>query len=152
MQLMQASDASRLAGLTTHQLREWCARRGIVVPDVPGAGRGRHALFSWQTVLTLRLLRELNVRFGAEVGAWRAALREFRSLVEGRSFPGLWSMVVAFPDREHAWLLEDLSIASEALLLLPLAPHLHVIAEDFALPPEPQLPLFPAMGLSDDRE
>jgi hypothetical protein len=137
MQLMQAADASRLAGLTTHQLREWCARRSIVVPDVPGAGRGRHALFSC----------ELNERFGAEVGAWKGALGEFRALVGGRSFPGLWSTMVAFPDREHARLIEDRSITAEALLLLPLAPHLHAIAEDFALPSEPQLPLFPAMGL-----
>ncbi len=147
MQLMQTADASRLAGLTTHQLREWCARRGIVAPDVPGAGRGRHALFSWQTVLTLRLLRELNERFGAEVGAWKGALSEFRTLIGGRPFPGLWSTVVAFPDRDHARLIEDRSIPTDALLLLPLAPHLHVIAEDFALPPEPQLPLFPAVGL-----
>lgn len=147
MQLMQAADASRLAGLTAHQLREWCARRGIVAPDVPGAGRGRHALFSWQTVLTLRLLRELNERFGAEVGAWKGALAEFRALVGARSFPGLWGAVVAFPDHDHARLIEDRSIATEALLLLPLTPHLQIIAEDFALPPEPQLPLFPAVGL-----
>jgi len=147
MQLMQAADASRLAGLTSHQLREWCARRCIVTPDVPGAGRGRHALFSWQTVLTLRLLRELNERFGAEVGAWKGALGEFRALVAGRSFPGLWSTLVAFPNCDHARLIESRSVGGEALLLLPLAPHLQAIAEDFALPPEPQLPLFPAVGL-----
>jgi hypothetical protein len=147
MQLMQASDASRLAGLTPHQLREWCGRRCIVAPDVPGAGRGRHALFSWQTVLTLRLLRELNERFGAEVGTWKGALGEFRSLIGGRSFPALWSTLVAFPDRDHAQLIEDRSVAAKALLLLPLAPHLLAISEDFALPPEPQLPLFPVIGL-----
>lgn len=147
MQLMQAADASRLAGLTAHQLREWCSRRGIVAPDVPGAGRGRHALFSWQTVLTLRLLRELNERFGAEVGAWKGGLAEFRTLVRTRSFPGLWSTAVAFPDHDHARLIDDRSISTEALLVLPLAPHLQAIAEDFALPPEPQLPLFPAVGL-----
>jgi len=147
MQLMQSADASRLAGVTPHQLREWCARRCVVPPDVPGAGRGRHALFSWQTVLTLRLLRELNDRFGVEVGAWKGALGEFRALVGGRSFPGLWSMLVAFPDCDHARLIEDRSVAAGALLLLPLAPHLHAIAKDFALPPDPQLPLFPAVGL-----
>jgi MerR HTH family regulatory protein len=147
MQLMQTVDASRLAGLTPHQLREWCARRSIVAPDVPGSGRGRHALFSWQTVLTLRLLRELNDRFGVEVGAWKGALGEFRVLVGGRPFPGLWSMLVAFPDRDHARLVEDRAVAAGALLLLPLAPHLRAIAEDFAMPPDPQLPLFPAVGL-----
>lgn len=144
---MQASDASRLAGLTSHQLREWCARRRIVVPDVPGSGRGRHALFSWQTVLTLRLLRELNERFGTEVGAWKGALGEFRGLLVGRSYPGLWGTFVAFPDCDHARLIDSRSVGGEALLLLPLAPHLQAIAEDFALPPEAQLPLFPAVGL-----
>jgi hypothetical protein len=147
MKMMQAADAARLAGLTAHQLREWCARRAIVAPDVPGAGRGRHALFSWPTVLTLRLLRELHERFGAEVGAWKGALGEFRMLVGGRSFPGLWSTLAAFPDRDHARLIEDRSVGAEAMLLLPLAPHLNAIAQDFALPPEPQLPLFPAVGL-----
>jgi hypothetical protein len=35
----------------------------------------------------------------------------------------------------------------EAILMLPLAPHLQVIAHDFALPRELQLPLFSAVGL-----
>lgn len=147
MQLIQASDASRLAGLTPHQLREWCARRAVVVPDVPGAGRGRHALFSWQTVLALRLLRELHNRFGTEVGAWKGAIDEFRQLLKGRSFPGLWSTAVVFPDCEHARLVDDRTVAAEPLLVLPLAPHLQALAHEFALPAEPQLPLFPALGL-----
>jgi MerR HTH family regulatory protein len=147
MQMLQASDASRLAGITPHQLREWCARRAIVVPDVPGAGRGRHALFSWRTILALRLLRELHERFGAEVGAWKGALEAFRETVKGRSFPSLWSASVAFPDREHAHLIDDRSFLTDALILLPLAPHLQEIAVDFALPPQSQLPLFPAIGL-----
>jgi hypothetical protein len=147
MQLVQASDASRLAGITPHQLREWCARRGIVAPDVPGSGRGRHALFAWQTVLTLRLLRELHQRFGAEVGAWGGALGEFRRLINGRSFPGLWGTLAAFPDKEQALLLDSRPVTAEALLMLPLAPHLQVIARDFALPPDSQLPLFPALEL-----
>ena len=144
---MQAADASRLAGVTPHQLREWCARRQIIAADVPGAGRGRHALFSWQTVLTLRLLCELHERFGAEVGAWKGALGEFRELVNGRFFPGLWSTLVAFSDRDHARLIDDRSVLSDALLMLPLAPHLEVIAQAFTLPPEPQLQLFPAVRL-----
>lgn len=147
MQMIQTADASRLAGLTPHQLREWCARRAVVPPDVPGAGRGRHALFSWQTVLALRLLRELHDRFGAEVGAWKGAIEEFRWLVRGRSFPSLWNTVVAFPDRDHAHLVDDRCPSAEPLLTLPLAPHLKAIAHDFAFPPEPQLPLFPAMEL-----
>lgn len=147
MQLIQAADASRLTGLTSHQLREWCARRGVVTPDVPGRGRGRHALFSWQTVLSLRLLRELHERFGAEVGAWKSAIEELRITLKGRSFPSLWSTVVAFPDREHARLVDERFVAPEGLLMLPLAPHLEALAHDFAFPADPQLPLFSAVGL-----
>lgn len=147
MQLIQTADACRLTGLTQHQLREWCARRAILPPDVPGGGRGRHALFSWQTVLALRLLRELHERFGAEVGAWKAALEECRQLLNGRSFPGLWTTTVVFTDRHHASLSEDRDFADEALLVLPLEPHLQAIADDFAFPPQAQFPLFRAVEL-----
>jgi hypothetical protein len=147
MPLVQASDAARLAGITVHQLREWCTRRDILAPDVPGAGRGRHALFSWQTVLAVRMLHELNDRFGVEVGAWRSAIREFRALVDGRPFLQLWQAFAQFPDREHA-LLTTLPLADgNGMLSVPLAPHLQAFAQDFALPSEPQLPLFSAVGL-----
>jgi hypothetical protein len=147
MQLIQVSDASRLAGVTVHQLREWCARRDILSPDVPGAGRGRHALFSWQTVLAVRILHELNRRFGIEVGAWRGAIREFRVIVDGRPFPVLQRAFVQFPDSDHALLTASPSTDGDTMLTVPLAPHLQAIAQDFALPPEPQMSLFPAIGL-----
>lgn len=147
MQLVQAIDASRLSGLTGHQLREWCARRAVITPDIPGAGRGRHALFSWQTVLLLRILREMNERFGVEVGAWTGAMAELRLLLAGRSFPGLWRAVAAFPDCDHARLIEERVATADATLMLPLAPHLKVLAHGFTLPADPQLQLFPAVGL-----
>lgn len=147
MQLIQASDAARLAGVTVHQLREWCARRDILVPDVPGAGRGRHALYSWQTVLAVRLLHELGQRFGVEVGAWRGAIRSFRALIDGRPFPILWHAYVQFPDRDNALITPTPSGENNGVLVLPLGPHLRAIAQDFALPPDPQLPLFPAVSL-----
>jgi hypothetical protein len=147
MQLIQTADACRLTGLTSHQLREWCARRAILLPDVPGGGRGRHALFSWQTILALRLLNELHERFGAEVGAWKGALEECRQLLNGRSFPGLWTTSVVFNDRHHASLSDDRDFAYEALLVLPLEPHLQAIADDFAFPLHAQFPLFPAVEL-----
>jgi len=147
MQLLQASDAARLAGLTAHQLREWCTRRAVLAPDVPGAGRGRHALFSWQTVLALRLLREVHERFGVEVGAWQGAITECRQLLTGRSFPSLWSIAVVFPDHNHARLIDVRIVPAEAVLVLPLAPHLHALAQFFAFPAPPQMPLFPAVGV-----
>lgn len=147
MQLIQISDAARLSGVTVHQLKEWCARRDILSPDVPGSGRGRHALYSWQTVLAVRLLHELHQRFGVEVGAWRGAVREFRAIVDRRPFPALWRAFAQFPDHEHALLTSSPSVESDAVLTVPLAPHLQAIATDFALPPEPQLSLFHAIGL-----
>ena len=147
MQLIQAADAARLAGVSRHQLKEWCTRRGIVPPDVPGAGRGRHALFSWQTVLTLRVLSELHARFHIEIGAWQGGATQFRALLEGRFFPGLWDTWAMFPDRERAVLRDKPVAGEEALVALPLAPHLCAIAGGFALPPARQLPLFPAVAL-----
>ena len=147
MQLVQTSDAALLAGVTVHQLREWCGRRDILSPDVPGAGRGRHALFSWQTVLAVRLLHELDKRFRIEVGAWRGAIREFRALVDGRPFPVLWHAFAQFSDCNHAMLTASPLVDVNTVLTIPLAPHLQAIAQDFALPPEPQLPLFAAVGL-----
>lgn len=147
MQLIQISDAARLAGVSVHQLKEWCVRRDILSPDVPGAGRGRHALYSWQTVLAVRLLHELHQRFGIEVGAWRGAIREFRTMIEGRSFPALWRAFAQFSDHEHALLTTSPTAESDAVLTVALAPHLQALAHDFALPPDPQLSLFPAVGL-----
>lgn len=147
MQLVQASDAARLSGVTVHQLREWCTRRDILPPDVPGAGRGRHALYSWQTVLAVRLLKELNERFGIEVGAWRGAIQEFRTTINGRSFPTLWRAFAQFSSCHRALLTASPSVDGEAILTIPLAPHLQAIAQEFSLPSEPQLPLFPVVGL-----
>jgi hypothetical protein len=136
-----------LCGLTRHQLREWCGRRAIVVPDVQAAGRGRHALYSWQTILALRLLKQLHDRFGAEVGGWAEAIGECQYLLKERSFPSLWGLCASFADRHTAALI---SLASEPRsgpsLILPLDPHLEVLASGLALPGPPgQLPLFTAM-------
>src|ERR1700723_3289720 len=102
MNLVQASDAARLSGLTSHQLREWCGRRSVVSPDVPAAGRGRHALFSWQTIIALRILNELHGRFGVEVSAWRQAIARCQELLRGRAFPSLWGASIVFPSATNA--------------------------------------------------
>src|SRR5260370_15106872 len=104
MKMVQASDAARLSGLTPHQLREWCGRRGVVAPDVPPAGRGRLALFSWQTILALRVLNEVHRRYGVEVSAWRPAIAQFQVLIAGRSFPALWGAFAVFPNSREAML------------------------------------------------
>jgi len=149
MKMLQASDAARLAGLTMHQLREWCARRVLLAPDIPGAGRGRHALYSWQTVLALRLLLELQDRFGAEVGAWKPGIEEARQLLQRRSFPSLWNTAVVFLDCGHAQLSDERMVSTKGCLVLPLAAHLQAVAELLSIPAaQQQRSLFPAVGIS----
>jgi len=146
MQLVQASDAIRLSGLTEHQLREWCGRRSVVTPDVPASGRGRHALFSWQTILALRVLNELHTRFGVEVGAWRQAIGQCQRIFRSKSFPNLWGVSVVFADFNEVVLMNYANVAEmSAHICIPLDPHLRVLAIDDAAPPELQLPLFAAV-------
>ena len=143
---MQASDAVRLSGLTAHQLREWCGRRAVVTPDVPPAGRGRHALFSWHTIIALRVLNELHNRFGVEVIAWREAIAQCQSILKAKSFPSLWGTSVAFPNRKEAHLLRNGARPSlGACVVIELDPHLDVFATEDGLPLEQQLSLFAAV-------
>jgi hypothetical protein len=148
MNLVQASDAARLSGLTSHQLREWCGRRAVVLPDVPAAGRGRHALFSWQTIIALRVLNELHSQFGVEVIAWRQAIARCQDLLRSRAFPSLWGGVIVFPSAASAMLTYDWKSRGEnACLLVGLDPHLKALATDISAPPDQQLPLFAALAV-----
>lgn len=154
MEFVQASDACRLSGLTAHQLREWCVRRAILGPDVPPNGPGRHALYSWRTVLALRVLNELHVSFGAEVGAWALAIQSFRRLLDPRSFHSLWSVAAIFRGRDDDATLS----AAEHMrtdrggVVLPLNPHLETLAHGLKLQNGmPQLPLFPATLVTGGR-
>jgi hypothetical protein len=147
MQLVQSADAVALSGLTLHQLKEWCGRRAVVVPDVPGAGRGRHALYSWRTLLALRLLKQLHDNFGIEVGAWAEAIQRCQTLLEGQSFLTLWGAWIVFPSNREARITTDRDIGSgQPHVALSLDSHLEVLAAGLSLPGAPdQLPLFPAM-------
>lgn len=149
MSLVQASDAARLSGLTPHQLREWCGRREVVAADVPAAGRGHLALFSWQTILALRVLNEIHQRYGVEVVAWRGAIGELQTLLKGRPFPSLWGAVVVFPSMDAAVLrLDGEGVTRGSFLTVSLNEHLEVLAspQDFRV--ETQLPLFPAIAVA----
>jgi len=148
MQLVQASDAARLSGLTAHQLREWCGRRGVVMPDVPPGGRGRHALYSWQTLLALRVLNELHSKFRVEVGAWAPAMAQCQSIIRGYSFVSLWGEAIAFRDTTDVELACELTLCTHsAFLCIPLDPHLEALASALALPIPGQLPLFAAVAV-----
>ena len=148
MSLVQASDAARLSGLTSHQLREWCGRRAVVTADVPPAGRGHLALFSWQTILALRVLNEVHQRYRVEVSGWRLAVAQLQALFKGRSFPSLWGTVAVFPNAEEALLKLDGEIyTKDACLTVGLSRHLEALAAPSQLLVEAQLPLFPAVAV-----
>ena len=150
MLLFQAADVTSLTGLTRSQLREWCSRdrRDLIPADVEPAGPGRHALYTWQTVLVLRLLRTIHVDFAGEVGAWAPALARLRPELAGVSFPSLWGSAIHLPTRRHAELVGPMPVREVAGgLLLPLDPHLHVLATRLSMSPPGQLPLFPAVAV-----
>ncbi|OJY92678.1 MAG: hypothetical protein BGP25_10315 [Lysobacterales bacterium 63-13] len=149
--MFQASDATRLTGLTRNQLREWCGsgRRGILEPDVSPAGPGRHAMYAWQTLLTLRLLLVLHARFGVEIGQLADVAKTLRIRLKGTSFPALWPLRAAMVDSQTIELTthpED--VIADGGIVLPLRPHLEVLATAMSLPVDEQLPLLPPMAVS----
>ena len=146
----QSADVLELTGLTRSQLREWSSRdrRNLVIADVEPEGPGRHALFKWQTVLALRLLKEMQTRFAVEVAAWAPAINSLRQVLDGQPFQSLWRSSVCFPSCGQVELIE-LNSAREFIsgIVLPLDPHLLVIATKLCIPPPDQLPLFPAVAV-----
>lgn len=148
---VQSADAVALSGLSQHQLREWCGRgrRGILPADVLPGGPGRHALYSWQTLLTLRLLLKLHSEFGVEIGKLAGVAGDLRTKLQGVSFPSLWSLAAVFPSSTAVELTSTPeSIMRSGGIILPLEPHLTVLAGALALPVDEQLPLLPPMALS----
>jgi len=150
MRLFQAADVIELTGLTRSQLREWSSRdrRNLVPADVEPEGPGRHALYTWQTVLALRLLKSLQTDFAVEVAAWAPAINHLRQMLEGLPFQSLWRSSVHFPNTGEASLVGPASARDKTGgLLVALDPHLLVIATKLSLPPQDQLPLFPAIAV-----
>ena len=146
--LFQSADALEVTGLTRSQLREWTGRRNIISPDVRPSGPGRHALYTWQSLLVLRILFVLQHDFAVEVGAWAPAARELREQLHSVSFPNLWYALVFFPNRLTAQIIDDVSTVSHTGFLLPLAPHLTVITSKLSLSPPDQLSLLLPVAVS----
>lgn len=148
--LYQSADTIVLTGLTRSQLREWTGRgrRGVLTPDVEPDGPGRHALFSWQTMLALRILLALHRDFAAEVGAWAPAIRLLRSDLERRSFPSLWRKLAFFPNPQGVLLVDSYGIENGGGFIIPLDSHLTLLATKLSLPRPDQLPLFPVVMVS----
>lgn len=146
--LVQSSEAVRLSGLTAHQVREWCGRRALVAADVPPAGRGHLALFSWQTILALRVLNEIHLRYSVELVGWRGAIAELQILLRKRAFPSLWGHVAIFPNAKEAVLgLAGDRVSSRSGLTVDLDGHLEMLATPDELRVDAQLPLFPATSV-----
>lgn len=148
--MIPAGRVQILTDLSADQLREWSQRRGLIMPDVAGQGPGRPALYSWQTVLLLRVAVVLRTRFRIELQGHKALLLALRDLLAGVSFPALRGCVLALRSMDHGELLSDtsalVSLGEHDTLIIRLDPHLDILQREFA-PQDPsgQLPLFRAV-------
>ena len=116
MRLYQTADTLQLTGLTKNQLREWCSVRNLIPADILPNGPGRHALFSWQTALALRLLKSIHDDWAGEVASWAEPIRTFRGAIEHTAFPSLWGTVVRFDkDRPSYYLQADVRSCRRAV-------------------------------------
>lgn len=150
MEPVQFSDALRLTELSESQLREWCGKRGLFQPTVPARGPGRLALYSWQDIIALRVFREIISVFGGRASGWSPGVANLRSRLDGQFFPNLWGKSAIFGDQRSATIgTLSTAILSSAALLVPLDPHLAVIANR-ATPEDlqGQLPLVTQVGSS----
>jgi hypothetical protein len=148
--LFQAADALVLAGLSRAQLREWCGkgRRMIMKPDVSAQGSGRVALYSWRTLVVLRVLHHLQTRYSIEVSAWTGAAAEFRAGLDACSFPAAWQCAAQFGSSRSCTLVADADPPKSLDgLFIPLEPHMAPMAAAMAIPRPDQLPLFPLVAV-----
>jgi hypothetical protein len=148
--LIQSKQVLKLTGLSADQLRDWTHRRALIEPDVKPTGPGSRALYSWQTVLILRLAVVLRDRFHIELQAHRELFGELRSLLTGASFPALEGCLLALYDMRHCELISTSNrgrwLVSEDAVLLRLDPHLDVLSAHFDVQERSsQLPLFRAV-------
>ena len=149
MELLQASDALRLTGLSDNQLREWCGRRGIFQPAVPARGSGRLALYSWQDIIALRILLEIFTEFGGRASDWASGINTLQRELDGKFFPSLWGKAAIFTNCKSATIAPVVTNGPHlaTALIVPLDSHLKVLMGPTA-PKEiqSQLPLFSSIG------
>lgn len=150
--MIPAGRVQSLTGLTANQLREWSHRRDLVPPDVDGCGPGRPALYSWQTVLVLRITVVLREGFRIELQAHKDLLHALRDLFSGVPFPTLRGCVLALRAMEHGELVSEGLVRVDGgdpdTLFLRLDPHLDVLEAEFAPQDQSgQLPLFRAVRI-----
>jgi DNA-binding transcriptional MerR regulator len=146
--MIQANKVLKLTGLSANQLREWTHRRGLVKPDIRPAGPGTLALYSWQTVLVLRLAVEMRDAFRMELQTHKNLLDGLAQRLAGVSFPALAGCRLAcYAGGEWALLRPgEQPRPQRSVVLLRLDPHLDILAAEFdRQEPLRQLPLFPAV-------
>ncbi|MEP3124142.1 MULTISPECIES: hypothetical protein [Alphaproteobacteria] len=98
--------------------------------------------------MALRVLLVLHRDFAAEAGAWAPAARQLRDKIEHLPFFNLWRVCALFPSTTDVILIENMTEAGAGGVLVPLEPHLDVLARKMSLPRPDQLPLFPTMAVS----
>ena len=154
MAFATTSSVCRLAGLSTIQLREWTNRRALIPADVPPAGKGSPARFSWQTVLVIQIAVVLRKRFRLELQCHRPLFADLRTALDKSSFVRLWDMVLVIRP-EGDWELVPVGVVpQEDAIIVHLHPHLRKLASGFAMA-EPdrslrQLSLFPVQEVKSE--
>lgn len=150
VKLFQAADVVELACLNVNQRRESSSprRRNLTPADVGPHSPGRHALYSWQSVLVLRLLRQLRDDFAVEIGGWAPRIVELRQELKGVSFPSLWGRLLTFPSKNPPVLLSAQTREIPTVIVIALNPHLLLIATKLSLSPPDQQFLFPVPAVA----
>ena len=137
-----------MTGHSRNQLREWCCVRWLVPPDIMADGPGSHATFTWQTALSLRILKNIQDERAGRVSTWAPVVRKFRAAIDGTSFPSLLGYVLEFKDYKSMSIQVMHGLNSGfAFLAVPLAPHLEALASNLAIEVPNQLPQFPPMAV-----
>ena len=133
--MIAAGQVQKLTSLTANQLREWSHRRNLIPPDVEVGGQGRPALYTWQTVLLLRLAVVLRESFRIELQGNKELLHALRDLFAGAPFPTLRGCVLALRAMERGEILPEGMVrvdhGDQDTLFLHLDPHLDVLEAEF---------------------
>lgn len=92
--------------------------------------------FSWHTLLVLRLASELKTRLHVELHAHRDTFSELQTEFRRTSYISLWesAVVLSAPGRLVVTGMANLNLGpEEAVVVLPLLPHLRVLTSEFGL-------------------
>jgi DNA-binding transcriptional MerR regulator len=148
--LIAAGEVQKLTGLSADQLREWTNRRGLIKPDVQPHGPGSKALYSWQTVLLLRLAIVFKDTFHIELQAQRDLFAALAQRFAKRPIHALRGSALILQAEAHYDIvpLSDLRTVEADSLVIRLDPHLDALSTDFGMmEPTAQLPLFAAVAV-----